>query len=458
MKNILLLIAAILFSTLFYGQNIGLNLSIFTIITIVVLSVLNFKPFKKSKTILTSLLYLISGITVFFQSSTLTIIANILAFHILIGYTNKGASSIYISWINGLYTSIASTFHRYQDLVVKTQALKDPKNKTLHWLKIIGIPFLVLTIFVLLYKNGNPVFSDLISTFDLSKINIQWALFTVLGYYLFYNIANPITIQPLTDFDNRTGNFLTPSEQLSLSKLDNEKQLGIVLISLLNILIIIFLITDIAYVLRINNLSAVELSNQVHSGIYTLIASIVLAIAIILYVFRGDFNFYEKNQQTKNMTFIWILLNIVLIGTIAFKNYLYIHSFGFTYKRIGVIIYLLLSFMGLISTFLKVRNIKNIWYLLRCNTEIAFLILIAASIINWDNAITSYNLNFAKKIDLNYLLDLPDNALILEDYSKDIPLNETQLKKINRKHANYIIALSSRSWQEMQYDNLQVTK
>ena len=308
-----------------------------------------------------------------------------------------------------------------------------------------------------MYRNGNPVFDNLISKIDFSFINLQWVLVTVLGYYLFSNISRPIAIEPLTSTDLSTDNGLLRTDNPSEKKLEGEKQLGVVLMSALNLLITLFLITDITYILQTDIINASEFSNAVHSGINALIASIIFAIVIILYFFRGDLNFYKKNKNLKWLTYTWIILNSALVIVISIKNYQYITSFGLTYKRIGVNVYLLLTLIGLFTTLIKVLNIKNLWYLLRVNTQIAFAILILSSTFNWDNTITSYNLNHAERTDTNYLILLSDNNTLLLKASINSPLfSEIQQEGINRKYNDYITRLEDHSWQEYVYDNFKI--
>ncbi|AOW21749.1 DUF4153 domain-containing protein [Urechidicola croceus] len=458
MKQIPLIIGALLFSTFFYNQNIGLNLSLFTLLTIILLVITNTSAFKKQSTIFISLAYLTSGITVFLYDSNLTVFTNILSFITLVGSVSNHSSSVYIQWINGLYTTIVAAFSQYYDsLNTEIKNVQKQKIDYLYWAKLILIPTVILIIFSTLYRIGNPKFDALISQVDLSFINFQWILLSGLGYYLLYNITNPITIEPITELDTKTGNELQKKEELLVSqeKLKKENQLGIVLMFSLNVLIVLYLITDMMYLSELHNMNGTELSKQVHNGVNALIVSIIFAILILLYFFRGDLNFFKQNKSLKNLAFVWIFLNINLVVLTAIKNFEYIQSFGFTYKRIGVLVYLLLTLIGLITTFIKVQNIKNLWFLFRKNSQIAFIILIIASSINWDNTITNYNINYAEQTDVDYLLSLSNNNIfILKQYANNSKINFEQKFDIDTKHLNYLQELQQNSWQEMVYDNL----
>ncbi|WP_296314183.1 DUF4153 domain-containing protein [Winogradskyella sp. UBA3174] len=458
MKKIIIFIGAFLFSTLFYGKTIGLNLLLFSLLTIVVLLINNKDDFKNRKTIIYSGLYVITGIAVFFHDSSLAIIANCVSFFTLIGLLSENKSSIYINWLNGLYTTIAGLFHRNFSINKQQKVVKEKSTTDyFHLIKIIVIPLVIFIIFIGLYKNGNPVFNDLISKIDFSFINIQWVLFAGLGYYLFSNIHKPIEVEPATELDLQTGNILNKSETFSIPKLKQENQLGIILIAMLNLLIVLFLITDVSFLTSTVDLRASIFSAQVHNGINALIASIVIAIIILLYVFRGDLNFYKANSTLKKLAITWIILNLLLVLSIAAKNSQYIYYFGLTYKRIGVHIYLILSIVGLITTLLKISNIKNIWYLLRVNTQTAFAILIISSTINWDNHITNYNLNYAQSMDFKYLIELSNNnTILLKEQMKSKPLDDDTTRLVIKKYRKYITELRANDWQELQYDNFKL--
>lgn len=461
MKKLTLFIAALLFSTFFYDQSIGLNLFLFSILTVVILFINNQSHFKNRKTQIYTIAYLVTGLTIFFHSSTLSVIANLVAFFTLIGHLSEIKSSIYVNWLNGLYTTIAGFFHR--NFTVNQGEIKenDKKDKIeidyLHWAKIILIPAIILIAFIALYKNGNPVFSNIIETIDFGFINIQWLLVAGLGYYLFNNIYAPIEVEPATELDLQTENTLLKTKAFSVSKLKQENQLGVILISLLNALIVLYLITDVAFLSSQQTIAASVFSAQVHSGINALIASIVIAILILLNVFRGDLNFYEQNTTLKRLAFTWIVLNILLVLSIVFKNGQYIYYFGLTYKRIGVIIYLILATIGLVTTLLKINSIKNNWYLLRINTQAAFIILIVSSTINWDYHITNFNFNYAKSMDYDYVISLSNNnTLLLNEQLGNKHLDDDAIRLIEAKYFNYVSRLETNNWQELQYDNFKL--
>lgn len=458
MKKLSLLIGAILFSTFFYKQSLGLNMPLFSLVTITTLAIYNQNAFKKKSSIAFGILYAISALAIFFFQSSLSFIAYVVAFFTLVGHVSEHKSSIYVNWLNGFYSFVAGFFHRNFNVVESEEKVKLKKDiDYIHWIKIIGIPLVVILIFISLYKNGNPVFENLIEKIDFSFINLQWLLLTALGYYLLYNVSIPISVNPSTELDLSTDNTLKNKNEFSTVSIKKETQLGVVLIALLNLLIVFFLITDFTYIFSSTDFRASAFSNQVHSGINAIIASIVIAIVIILYFFRGNLNFYDGNKKLKNLTYTWITLNIILIINTAIKDYQYIYYFGFTYKRIGVLIYLLLTVIGLITTAIKIKEIKNFWYLLRINSLTAYTFLIIASTINWDKHITSYNLNYAKSMDFNYLINMSNNNTFMLKYYSDNHHFEGEIKSmVDKKYYNYLKILKNKNWQEFNYDNFKL--
>lgn len=458
MKKLILFIAALTFSTLFYDKNIGINLFLFSALSVVILVINNSDDFKNKKNLLYACIYLATGLAVFFHDSALAIIANTISFFTLIGLLSQSKASIYVAWLNGLYTTIAGFFHRNFDVNETTQTVESKKDiDYLHLVKIILIPVAIVIIFIGLYQNGNPIFNNIIEKIDFSFINIQWLLFTGLGYYLFANIHKPTEVEPATSQDIKTSNLLFKTKDFSIPKLKQENQLGTILIALLNILIVIFLITDITFILNNLDIRASVFSNQVHNGINALIVSIIIAIIILLYVFRGNLNFCKENKTIKNLAFAWILLNAVLVLSIAVKNSQYIYYFGLTYKRIGVLVYLVLTLTGLITTLIKIEKTKNIWYLFRLNTKASFVVLVIAAMINWDYHITNYNFKHAKSMDINYLIDLSNNnTFLLKEKAETVALDENSLERIQKKYENYCMELYNNDWQELQYDSFKL--
>ena len=126
-------------------------------------------------------------------------------------------------------------------------------------------------------------------------------------------------------------------------------------------------------------------------------------MTIIIYFFRGKLNFYSKNQFLKTLAYIWIGQNALLAASVLMRNMQYINSFGLAYKRIGVLIFLILIIIGLATMVQKVAQRKSFFYLLNANSWATYIVLIFATSISWDTYITNYNLKF-KEVDFIFLV------------------------------------------------------
>ena len=215
-------------------------------------------------------------------------------------------------------------------------------------------------------------------------------------------------------------------------RIDNENLSGIILFVMLNTLLLILNVLDINYFLFNGKLpEGVNHKGFVHDGIGTLITSIVVAICIILFYFRGELNFHKQNKWLKIMALIWILQNAFMIFSTAYRNNLYIDESGISYKKIGVYVYLILALIGLATTFIKVVKLKTNWYLFRVNAAVYYYFIVFTCFFNWDIIITDFNINKHtvehKKLekylllDLSYknlpqLLTLPDSVANSDDY------------------------------------------
>jgi hypothetical protein len=359
-----------------------------------------------------------SAVAISVHGSAWSIAAYFLSTLMYIGYVASYRSSIYVSWLNGFYNAVFGIFHSffYQ---LEPPKIGEPKKKiaTGQVIKLIGIPSVLVVVFTVLYRSSNPVFQKALTAIDFSFIDMLWIFTAVLGAFIMANIHDPQPIKEVTARDQNYPNQLVPNalNDLQLKSVANESQIGFISILCLNILLCLVLITEILFLTSITDLEARILSDAVHQGVYASIVSIVLALGVIAFIFRGDVNFLKNNQKLRTLTYIWIGLNALLVVSICIKNYIYIQDHGLTHKRIGVMVYLFLTIIGLFTTYLKVTHRLNFVYLLRRNMAVGYVIIAIYALINWSAIITDHNIK-ADKIDQSYLESLlPQNALVLKE-------------------------------------------
>jgi hypothetical protein len=453
-KSIIITIAGIVFATLFYTQSFGINALFYSIFLGVALVLSGSKIRFTNTTLFSCIGMLASAAAISLHGSTLSIVTYFISTFLFIGYVASFQSSIYVSWLNGVYNAVFGVFHSF--LFQLEEPKKAPTKKSIpigQILKGIAIPLVLVIIFTTLYRTSNPIFNEWLIAIDLSFIDVLWVFTAILGAFIMLNMYQPRPLEDVTEKDKNYPNELFPRalNTKQLKSVYSESQIGFISILSLNLLLVIVLISEVIFLTNLTDLKASILSDAVHQGVYASIISIVLAICVIAFIFRGDVNFLKNIEKLRVLTFVWIALNLLLVGSICIKNYLYIHDHGLTHKRIGVMVYLLLTIIGLFTTYLKVSNRLNFVYLLRRNIAIGYACIAIYSVINWSAIITNHNLQ-ANKIDQPYLESLlPQNALILkeydlyEEYKRQDKIHEYYLEKYNES------LFINRNWQEFNW-------
>ena len=488
LKNIFLFFAIVAYSCLFYQQTAGINFLIFSSLLLVFSGVINPEILKNRNWQISALGSFLTALMIVWHHSQLAIVAHVTSMMLVIGFTYAPASSIYVSALHGLLSMIIPYFTHFIQFFADLTDPKKPKARGVFSFKTASvyiIPLTITLVFYTLYASANPVFADLI---NLPNINISFSLisFTFVGWIMltgfFFPFGSPETIKwDNSKTDKLTRIRLKMKRHFDLIALKFENKKGVILLIMLNALLLFYLVFDFSFILSGKKLpDGMDYSKYVHEGVNTLIFSILLAIGIILYYFRANQNFYQKNQLLVRLTYCWIFLNGLLLVGIIHKNQIYIDQFGLTYKRIGVYIYLLMTLAGLITTFWKVKELKTVWFLLRRNVWIAYIVLIISSLLNWDRAIAKYNINVAHNTDVIYLMNLSDTVIpelqsllhnpkvdlsgqvhdytiygSIDGYERSTPII-SQREFINRQITKFKENYKKKDWQSWNYDDRRV--
>ncbi len=136
--------------------------------------------------------------------------------------------------------------------------------------------------------------------------------------------------------------------------------------------------------------------------------------------------------MVKRAAYAWIIQNGILVISVFLRDYYYIHESGLAYKRIGVIFYLVLVLVGLVTVFWKIHKKKTNYFLLRVNAWAVIVLLVVASTIKWDRLIASYNFSQHKNIviPVDYMVTLSDEALDLLDQNRVILKEHNSLREV----------------------------
>ena len=218
----------------------------------------------------------------------------------------------------------------------KTEGSEE-KNSAFTKFFIWGIPVLITVLFFCLYRSSNPLFDDLASKINFNFLSIGWCLFTLMGLWLLYGFFHPKQLTIWANWEKSAiGNVIQPSKELLLFgkkiPLKDEHSSGMLLLASLNALLIVVNLLDFNYFFISHQLPKYLSHSQfVHQGINTLILSILVAIVIILFLFRGKTENLKNTKGLKLLAYFWILQNIFMVVSTIFRNLLYAKSYDREY-------------------------------------------------------------------------------------------------------------------------------
>jgi hypothetical protein len=483
-KNHILFGLVLLYSYLFYGQASGVNFPIFTIALITITLYKDNTIWQSKSWFFTALGSLISAIFIVFHHHSLALVCYFVSILAMLGFSNMPRLSLPIAILNTFYSLFtAHVMTLYKKIGDSSVENSNTNNNASFSLKKIGqiiIPISVTLLFGGIYADANPAFGRVVnSLFSIQWISGEWLLFSLGGFGLLFPFFYPQAILDLSNEDLTNSDQLIrhrkhhPFKQFKLLDLKSEYQMGWYMLAMLNVLILIVNFLDIYYLGIVKELpEGISFKDYVHQGVYALILSIILAIGIILYFFRNNLNFY-RNPLLRNLAYVWIAQNLLMVLTSAIKTGMYVEISGLlTYKRIGVFTYLTLTTIGLITTFTKIYKLKSNWFLFRKNAWAFYTVLLIATCINWDRLITQYNMQHLDKV--GYAIFLSDTNLPeLVEFAKHIDDNhissyyiadEKTIRQFNtkeyveRKKKNFLERYQKLSdkWQSWNYDDERV--
>lgn len=395
-----------LFIILFYNENVGLNLGILAIIYALLTLV---KTPKRNRTGTFSAVFVtsvLSGAAFAWYGdfpSFLAVVSSVL----LLSYKSKNRRMKTLMlipvFVVNCFTFICRFFN-FDGWLPKT-------NTSGLWQKILAfilIPLVFVSVFFGIYSAGSDHFASLFSDYEFDINFWQLLVVTVLGFFIAFNFWNYSVEKLIYKQNHILNNDFEAKDKVqrptySFLDLDAERMSGVISFFCLNILLIFFIITfnyeQFYEAVKTPN----QLSEETHDRVGAVIVSIVMAILVIMFYFKSNFNFDPKAGQMKILVKIWIVLNAALVVSAMLKNIEYILNYGYTYKRLGVCAFLILCVIGLVTTFIKIQLKKRNAFLFNVMIWYFYGTVLACSYINWGGIITAQNIH-RENFDVYYHL------------------------------------------------------
>jgi len=446
------LLGGLLFTYIFWEKWLGLNELIYSVFIISV-TFFNSEVAKSPKFKIYALAHLLAAVLVVVNNSALTSVSYCISLLFFVGFAHYPAvRTIYIA---ALATAIqvitipATLIKRLSEVKIGKFNLKPIFRPV----KYILLPLLIIFVFTMIYSGANHIFGHYLETTFTGIYNFFNSIFG----FIFQDLSFPrfmhfcfgtlLTAGLIITFYNKSIEKLeagcnekllrirrskkprsiwyevahTFTSQIITKKmaLKTEYIIGLISFISLNLLLLFVNLIDIS-TLWFGYKPEGNFSADLHDGTNALIFSIVLAMAVILYFFRGNLNFYHKSKTLKLLAITWMVQNFILIISVFIRDGYYIEFYGLTHKRIGVLVFAILCIIGLATVYIKVVREKTLFYLFKVNGNTWFVLLLTFSLVNWDVLIAKYNLTHSDSvaIDADYLLSLSDKTLPLLDQNR----------------------------------------
>jgi hypothetical protein len=422
MKTFVIIAGSLIWSLLFYNQFIGLNILLFSVLILIGLRFFNPETFSLNENKVFFCGLLLSAFFVFWYASVFPMVMFIFSLIFITTAKYPGSISVltrpFISFISVLEFWLARWVEKLSVNTSNVNEQQESDKRALQILKFVLLvlgSILIIVLYFFLYRDSNMIFKSLTDQIEID-ITPEFFGFTFLGVVVLnaiYNSAYFSTwINYETNLPDNTRQKIIDSNTFQKSKI----YVITVMLFLLNLLLLFINVTDFLYISGALDLpEEITPSEMVHQAIGSLIFSIVVAMALLMFIFK---NKQEGSPVTKWLfifSIIWAGQNLILIFTSVNKNLEYIELFDLTYKRIGVLIYLLLSVIGLIFVLIKLFKEKSNWFVLKRTSFTFYLVLLGCSCINWPVVITNFNLNQSLErgfvADAEYLIYLDDRNL-----------------------------------------------
>ncbi|WP_406826067.1 DUF4173 domain-containing protein [Pedobacter sp. KACC 23697] len=454
-SNLLLLsvlLGGLLFTFLFWEERLALNLLIYSIYLLVI-TFINPEVVKSTKLKIYGSAHLLAALLVVINNSDLSLVTYYISLLLFIGFGHQQQiRTIFTAFLAAILQLVTVPFNAMKHL--SQISIGNVSLKPIFTLiKYIFIPIIIVILFSCLYAAASNVFAhyagtiltnigdflDYVLHFFFKDLSFERIMHLCLGLAITGGLLLAFFDKSLEKAELKckeqlerirrsigqktiwynivqtfTGNLLTRKMALK-----TEYIVGLISFAALNLLLLMLNAIDIT-TLWFGYEPSGNYSGELHQGTNSLIFSIVMAMAVILYYFRGSLNFYQKSKTLRTLAYFWMIQNFILIISVFIRDGYYIEFHGLTHKRIGVLVFAILCIIGLATVYLKVAKQKTIFYLFKVNGNIWFILLLAFTLVNWDVLIVKYNLNHvdAVSIDPYYLTSLSEKTLPILDKNR----------------------------------------
>ncbi|MFK7925657.1 MAG: DUF4173 domain-containing protein [Bacteroidia bacterium] len=455
-----------IYNLFFWQEQFGINLPLFSFLIMALILALNPAAMRSRNVWISALGTLFTGVlAVVYHSGTVQVV-HILSTLLFVGFAHQPKLRTVFHALGQLFESIMHMGLSLQEEWQRIRKVQPGFSRISNYLKLIVIPIVGVLVFFFIFRGANPRFAALTDDFFIwigdwfTDFSFLRFFFLLLGFLLSVGLIYRRASSIILNHDAAQNDELKRTRRknkhpFNFLGLKKEYRTGVLLIGMVNLMLLANNVIDIDWIwLGFEVEPDMNLKNFVHEGTYLLILSIMLSMGIMLYFFRKNQHFYREQGLLHILSYLWVGQNVLLVISVALRNYHYIAYHGLAYKRIGVFFFLLATVLGLLSLFGKIRNQKSAFYLFRVNGWAVYGTILILCSLNWDMIIARHNLTaeYPGTLDTQFLLDLSDKTLpILIDHYEDAiaKINErkvegTATEQLNSQINTYQLGISNK--------------
>lgn len=439
MKNVFLytLLLVVLNTILIVNQKLGVNVIIFTLpLLIFLFNYLKINKLINNKKgllffipiiILSSMYFIHDNI---FNSFNIIIIP--VLYVLMFIYTINKPKEFEVLFKNIFYLflkpieyigDVVKNSIRYFDEVSKLS--KETKKKIKSVLIIIPIVLIVFWLLCLADEMFSNLFSSFFNIFkDFSVGELIYRLIIMFILFIYLNASLMVVLNNLEKQNNSSLKIKTDVFTMK------------VLITVLNIIYVVFDIVQIRSLFLHNVASNINYAEYARSGFFELMVISVINLIIILLIKKS-----KKNSYNKIMGIIMVFLTLIIIVSSFYRMNLYEQAYGYTLLRLGVYTTLFTEVLLLIPTIIYIIkdkfNVLN-YYVIIITIIYTFINLFSVDRVIADRNIKRYKLKH--DIDIDYLSNYhADNIPQLLEL-KDILTEEELQDELDFYISDYLLS------------------
>ncbi|WP_339028674.1 DUF4173 domain-containing protein [Bradyrhizobium symbiodeficiens] len=414
----LALVLAALADWLFYGQRIGLSLTLFAIALAGVSALFNHAALDLRRALIGSAVLVAGLVPIIEELNPLSFLILIASLAIALLLVTNAETIGLAERARALRNfALLGPFRFFLDAPQALNASALTRGIA-RWL----LPAALSTVFVVLFAAANPVIEQWVYLLNpkliLQYVSVSrvlfWALMLALAWPFIHVRWRRKTIVTTAVADGPVPPPLpplVPVEFLGPSTILRSLILFNLLFAAQSILDGIYLWGHVALP---DNLTY---ARYAHRGAYPLIVTALFAAAFVLVAMRPG-GPAENSKVILPLVYLWVGQNVLLVASSILRLVLYVDIYMLTYWRIAAFIWMGLVALGLILIVTRIALNRSNQWLVGVNLIALAIVLYGCSLVNFDAFIADYNVAHSREasgkglqIDINYLLTLGPQAL-----------------------------------------------